>query len=96
MRAFNWWEQLIFLFALDAAWNGTLAYFRTESRSIRTLKWLDKKTSGKKYNVAVMTVACFFYGLVSVYGFFGSARFVFRLRKYMKKARKINDRRNKK
>jgi len=82
--SFNWWEQVIFLLALDAAWNAILAMLRSERRAIKALRWIDKKTAGKTLNGPTMATACMLYGLISVYGFFGAARFVFKLRRQMK------------
>lgn len=90
----NWYEQIIFLIALDAIWNGFLAYVRAEKRSIKALRWLDRKTASKKYGPPMMATACMMYGLVSVYGMFGAVRFIFKLRNQIKKGANNNGRRN--
>lgn len=77
----SWWQQLIALFTMDAAWNAFLAMMKSEKRAIKALKWLDRKTKGKKINGPTMATACMLYGLISVYGFFGAARFIFKLRR---------------
>ena len=82
------WQNFVILFVLDGAWNAALAFFRTEKRAIRGLKWLDKKTANNKAHLPAMAAACFLYGIISVYGFFGSVRFMYQLRKQLKKGKK--------
>jgi hypothetical protein len=91
---FNWWQQVLILIVLDGAWNSLLAHLRTEKRSLKILKWLDKRLAGKKGHDPAMATACLFYGLISIYGMFGAARFLFRMRRQIKQGANKHVRRN--
>jgi len=81
----NLWQQFLFLFALDSLWNFALAALKSERRAIRALKWMDRKLAGRAAHASVMASACLLYGLFSVYGMFGSVRFIYKLRKSMRR-----------